>query len=159
MYCFLRYAFKICKSANFKCKCSFSDILQKFQRRIKLKPPSEHFLSTICSECMYLCILVILPKLKLHIGWDKAPPIDFPLEIIFIVICIVREKILWCIVHTPLAPAGCAWFNSWRWFEYLGWKCTQAVQGLITGKMRTHGTPSEATITNKSRPAGSFSSS
>ncbi len=34
---------------------------------------------------------------------------------------------------------------------------TQAVQGFIPGEMRTHGTPSKATITNKTRPAGSFS--
>ncbi len=31
-----------------------------------------------------------------------------------------------------------------------------SVQGFIPGKMRTHGTPSKATIINKTRPAGSF---
>jgi hypothetical protein len=47
-----------------------------------------------------------------------------------------------------------------------GWLSTYDVSvhklskvGFIPGKMRTHGTPSKATITNKTRPAGSFSSS
>jgi hypothetical protein len=42
--------------------------------------------------------------------------------------------------------------------EYLRCKCTQALKGFIPGKKRTHGTPSKATITNKTRKAGSFSS-
>ncbi len=41
------------------------------------------------------------------------------------------------LTRIPLAPVGCAWFNSWREVEYLHWKCTQAVQGFIPGKMRT----------------------
>ncbi len=46
----------------------------------------------------------------------------------------------------------------------VGWvlamlKCTQAVQGFFPGKMRAHGKHSKATITNRTRPAGSFSSS
>ncbi len=39
--------------------------------------------------------------------------------------------------------------------EYLRCKCTQAVPCFIPGKMRTHEKHSTATITNKTRPAGS----
>jgi hypothetical protein len=40
--------------------------------------------------------------------------------------------------------------------EYLRCKCTQAAQCFIPGKIRAHGKHSKATITNKTRPAGSF---
>ncbi len=55
----------------------------------------------------------------------------------------------------PLAPAGCGclWFNSWRKVEYLRWKCTQAVQGSISRKMRTQGTPSKATVPSPTKLA------
>ncbi len=43
--------------------------------------------------------------------------------------------------------------------EYIRCKCTQAVHCFIPGKMRTHGKQPKKTITNKTRPAGSFSSS
>ncbi len=43
--------------------------------------------------------------------------------------------------------------------EYLRCKCTQAEECFIPGKMRTHGKHFKSTITNKTRAAGSFSSS
>ncbi len=62
----------------------------------------------------------------------------------------------WDLGHAPLAPAGYAWFNSWRQMEYIGCKCTQAVQYFIPGKMRTHGKHSRATTTNKTSRLGHF---
>ncbi len=51
------------------------------------------------------------------------------------------------IPHWPL-PAVRDLTRDGRLSTYLRCKCTQAVQGFIPGKMRTHGTPSKATITN-----------
>ena len=46
-----------------------------------------------------------------------------------------------------------------RWSTYLRCKCSQDGQCLLPGKMCTHGKHTKDTITNKTRPAGSFSSS